>query len=142
MIGGQMIDLLSEGQTLSWEQLELMHLCKTASLITASLEFGALIANAPLADLEKLKKGGLAIGLAFQLIDDVLDYSSTEQELGKPIGSDHKKSKATAVTLLGIESARQKATDLLQKANDYLDSLSRPAPLIKTLCDQMVNRRK
>lgn len=142
MIGGQMIDLMCEGQKIDWELLEKMHLGKTASLIAAALEFGAIIADVPVTEVALLKKTGLAIGVAFQLIDDVLDYTSTEEELGKPIGSDHKKSKATVVTLLGIDLARQKARDLQETADAFLNALSRPTPLIKALFDQMVNRRK
>jgi geranylgeranyl diphosphate synthase, type II len=140
MIGGQMIDLLCEGKNIDWDVLETMHLGKTASLIAAALEFGALIADAPTAEVALLKKTGLAIGVAFQLIDDVLDCTSTEEELGKPIGSDQKRAKATAVTLLGLDTARQKATELLDAAAIYLNTLSNPTPLIKSLFHQMVNR--
>ncbi|MBS0604087.1 MAG: polyprenyl synthetase family protein [Verrucomicrobia bacterium] len=142
MIGGQMIDLLSVGQTVDWEILEQMHLGKTAGLITAALEFGGIIADVPPDDIISLRKTGLAIGTAFQLIDDVLDYTSTEEELGKPIGSDHSKSKATAVPLLGIHHTKEKAALLLQAAEENLNTLSRPVPLIRALFDQMVNRRK
>ena len=142
MIGGQMIDLLSVGQSIDWKLLEKMHLGKTAGLITCALEFGGIIADAPAKDLEALRKTGAAIGIAFQLIDDVLDYTSTEQELGKPIGSDHGKSKATAVPLLGIDATKEKAAILLQIADESLSTLSRPAPLIRALIEQMVNRRK
>ncbi len=142
MIGGQMIDLLCVGQNVDWEILQKMHLGKTAGLITSALEFGGIIAEAPSTDLESLRKTGLAIGIAFQLIDDILDYTSTVQELGKPIGSDRQKAKATAVPLLGINPTKEKAALLLQAADDSLNALSRPAPLIRALMDQMVNRRK
>lgn len=142
MIGGQVIDLLSVGKSIDWEILEKMHLKKTASLITAALECGGIIAGAPESDIKALNQTGLAIGIAFQLIDDVLDYTSTELELGKPIRSDEKKSKATAVPLLGIDLAKEKAAKLLQVADRELSNLSRPAPLIKALVGQMVNRSK
>jgi geranylgeranyl diphosphate synthase type II len=142
MIGGQMIDLLCVGQPIDWEILEKMHLGKTAGLITAALECGGILAGAPKKDIETLCKMGLAIGTAFQLIDDILDYTGTEADLGKPVGSDRDKSKATAVPLLGIPLAKQKAEELLQVAAEGLASLSRPAPLLKTLFDQMVNRSK
>lgn len=142
MIGGQMIDLLSVGQSIDWKLLEKMHLGKTAGLIIAALEFGGIIANAPAKDIEALRETGQAIGVAFQLIDDVLDYTSTEQELGKPIGSDQGKAKATAVPLLGIDATKEKAALLLQTADENLSMLSRPAPLIRALINQMVNRRK
>ncbi len=142
MIGGQMIDLLSEGQNVDWELLEKMHLGKTAGLIVAALEFGGIIAGVPDKDREALTKTGLAIGLAFQLIDDVLDYTSTEQELGKPIGSDQEKAKATAVPILGIHLSKEKASQLLQATDEHLKTLSKPVPLIRALFDQMVHRRK
>ena len=142
MIGGQMIDLLCVGQMIDWEVLEQMHVGKTAGLIVASLEFGGIIARAPPNDLQLLKKTGRAIGVAFQLIDDLLDYTGSEEELGKPIGSDKEKSKATAIPLLGIARTQEKALMLLEGAEENLNSLSRPAPLIKTLLEQMVNRRK
>lgn len=142
MIGGQMIDLLSVGKEIDWDLLEKMHVGKTAALIVASLEFGGIIAGAPEKDLEALRKTGFAIGVAFQIVDDILDYTSTEQELGKPIGSDRGKSKATAVPLLGTDGAKEKAAELLQVADENLRALSQPAPLIKVLIDQMVHRRK
>ncbi len=142
MIGGQMIDLLSVGEEVDWETLEMMHLGKTAGLIIAALEAGGIVANAPADDIAALRRIGLAIGTAFQLIDDVLDYTGTEAELGSPIGSDRDKAKPTAVTLLGIEPAQLKAAQLLSTAEEELATLSQPAPLLKGLFDQMVNRSK
>jgi geranylgeranyl pyrophosphate synthase len=141
MIGGQILDLLCVGQSVEWETIEKMHLGKTAGLISASLEFGGIIAQVSTADRESLKNLGLAIGTAFQLIDDLLDYTSTEEELGKPIGSDQKGLKATAIPLLGIELTKAKAEQLLKVADTHLSALSRPTPLIRALCNQMVNRR-
>lgn len=142
MIGGQMIDLLCVSQKVEWKLLEKMHLGKTAGLITAALEFGGIIAKAPQKDMEALQKTGLAIGLAFQLIDDLLDDTSTEEELGKPIGSDKENFKATALSVLGIKATQDMAAELLRAADESLSSLSRPAPLLKALLDQMVHRRK
>ncbi len=142
MIGGQMIDLLSENQSIDWSTLEIMHRCKTANLIIAALEFGAIIAKAPKPDLYHLQEAGLAIGIAFQLIDDVLDVTGTQEVLGKPIGSDQTNHKATAVSLLGIPKAQSQAHHLTQKAEQHLQSLSRPAPLLHTLFHQMTHRQK
>lgn len=142
MIGGQMIDLHFEGQAADWGILEQMHRGKTAGLITAALEFGGIVAKAPLSDMASLKKAGTALGVAFQLIDDVLDCTSTEEKLGKPIGSDQEKAKTTAVSLLGIPKAKEKATTLLEKALQELQALSHPSPLLLALFDQMVNRHK
>jgi geranylgeranyl diphosphate synthase type II len=142
MIGGQMIDLLSEGEQVSWDLLEKMHLGKTAGLIAASLEFGGIIAGASETDMKALQKTGLAIGIAFQLIDDLLDDTGTEEELGKPIGSDRENFKATAVSVLGSLATQEMATKLLKASDDNLSSLSCPAPLLRALLDQMVHRRK
>ncbi len=142
MIGGQMIDLLSVDQRVNWEILEQMHMGKTAGLITAALEFGGIIAQVSENDLETLQKTGRAIGLAFQLIDDLLDYTSTEEELGKPIGSDYNKAKPTAVSLLGVLDTKEKAALLLRTAEESLNTLSHPIPLIHAILDQMVHRRK
>jgi geranylgeranyl diphosphate synthase, type II len=142
MIGGQMIDLLSEGQSVDWKILEQMHRGKTAALITAALEFGGIISRVSPHDLNALQKAGSSIGIAFQLIDDVLDDTGVQEELGKTIGSDRGKDKATAVSLLGIEQAKVKADLLLQTAEENLSALSRPTPLLRALFDQMINRRK
>lgn len=142
MVGGQMVDLHFEGQTADWNILEQMHRGKTAGLIIAALEFGGIIARAPAEDIASLKKAGCALGIAFQLIDDILDYTSTTEELGKPVGSDRDRAKSTSVSLLGIAQAKEKAEALLQSAESALHALSRPAPLLHALFNQMVNRRK
>jgi len=142
MIGGQMIDLLYTGQAINWDILEQMHSGKTASLMTAALEFGGIIAQAPEEDMRALQSTGLAMGTAFQLIDDLLDYTGTQEELGKEIGSDKAKSKATAISLLGAAPTQEKATQLLHAAKEHLNTLSCPAPLLHALLDLTVNRRK
>jgi geranylgeranyl diphosphate synthase type II len=142
MIGGQMIDLLSEGWAIDWKILEQMHRGKTSGLIIAALEFGGIISRVPSQDLDLLKQAGSAIGVAFQLIDDVLDYTGAQEELGKTIGSDYERAKATAVSLLGIEEARTKAESLLQAAKKKLNNLSSPASLLNVLFEQMIYRKK
>ncbi len=134
MIGGQMIDLLSEGKEINWELLQQMHLGKTAGLITAALEFGGIVSQVSDADMEKLRQAGPAIGLAFQLVDDLLD------EADEAI-SDCYCGKATAVSILGAAKVKTKALELLQIANEHASSLSRPAPLLIALFQQMVDRK-
>jgi len=138
MIGGQMIDLLSEGQAIDWKILEQMHLRKTSGLIIAALEFGGIIASASSDDLNHLRKAGSAIGFAFQLVDDILDHTCGEP--GKPVSSDCKKTKATAVALIGIEEVRAKAEILLQAAKENLNALSSPAPLLSALFEHMIHQ--
>jgi len=140
MIGGQMIDLLSEGEAIDWKVLEQMHLGKTSGLIIAALEFGGIISGASSDALESLHKAGSAIGIAFQLIDDVLDYTGSQETLGKTIGSDRERSKATAVSLLGLEETRVKAEALLQMAKANLMTLPHSMPLLGMLFNQMIHR--
>jgi geranylgeranyl diphosphate synthase, type II len=142
MIGGQMIDLLSQGQTIDWKILEQMHLGKTSGLIIAALEFGGIISNLPMHHLNALKKAGAAIGVAFQLIDDLLDHTGIQEELGKTVGSDHEKAKATAVSLIGIKETRAQAEILLQTAKENLNCLPSPIPLLNALFEQMIYRKK
>jgi geranylgeranyl diphosphate synthase type II len=142
MLGGQMLDLLSEGKTIDFNTLEQIHRGKTASLISAALEFGGILAKASAADIIALQKAGEAIGIAFQFTDDILDTTSSREELGKPIGSDHNHSKATAVSLLGIENAQKSANALLQTAQEIITDLSCNPSLLTALFDQMIHRRK
>ena len=142
MIGGQMIDLLSVGKTVNWSTVELMHRCKTAGLLIAAVEFGAIIANVPPVERDLLKAAAESAGIAFQLVDDILDETGIEKDLGKTIGSDRENQKATAATFLGLTSARAKADALLSSAQMTLQSLSRPVPLLSSLFDQLVNRHK
>jgi geranylgeranyl diphosphate synthase type II len=127
MIGGQMIDLLSGGQSIDWTLLEQMHLGKTSGLMIAALEFGGILSRVPPDDLHALRKAGSAIGLAFQLADDLHDHAQ------------NKKSKTTAVTLLGIEGTRAKAEILLETAKENLNALSCSSLLLNELFDEMID---
>ena len=109
MIGGQLLDLEGEGLALSLEQLERIHRAKTGALLTASVRLGGLAAVAEPATLDALSRYGAAIGLAFQIADDVLDVTSTTDELGKTAGRDVALRKSTYPALLGIEGAITRA---------------------------------
>ncbi|HUJ14137.1 MAG TPA: farnesyl diphosphate synthase, partial [Thermoanaerobaculia bacterium] len=113
MIGGQVADL-EGGSTL--EQLEFIHRNKTAKLITASVMLGGLLADAPAPALEALRRYGQAIGLAFQIVDDLLDIGKTSEELGKTAGKDVAQGKLTYPSLIGVTAARKRADELLQEA--------------------------
>ena len=107
MLAGQAADVALEGKSLDVKTLDYIHLNKTAAMIRGALEAGALLGGA---EAETVKGFGLAgqnIGLAFQIIDDILDVTSTTEELGKPVHSDEKNQKTTYVTLFGVEEARR-----------------------------------
>ena len=116
MIGGQVVDLLSERKPIDWETLSFMYRGKTAALFSAALECGALISGAPLEERAALKAAGEYFGIAFQMQDDILDVTSNEATLGKPIGSDAANRKANALTLFGQERAQELTTAFHERA--------------------------
>lgn len=141
MIGGQVMDLDAEATPVSLATLEVIHQKKTASLIVASIEFGACIADAPARDLDLLRSFGHEIGLAFQIIDDVLDETGTFEEMGKSPHSDAENHKSTFVTLLGAAAAKDKGYEHFLKAKSNLDKLSCDSRLLVHLADFVINRR-
>jgi geranylgeranyl pyrophosphate synthase len=120
MIGGQQADLAGEGSSISLEQLEAVHSAKTGALIVGSVRIGALAAVAGPEQLEAFARYGRDIGLAFQIMDDVLDVTSTTSALGKTSGRDAVLGKCTYPALLGVEGARDRARSLI---DDGLESL-------------------
>jgi len=124
MVGGQMIDLQSEHKTLTLNELENLHALKTGALIQSALKLGALCQPNVSNDLlTALDTYGKALGLAFQITDDVLDITSSTEILGKPQGSDLQSDKSTYVSLLGLEGAKQKALEQTQIAVSTLKSI-------------------
>ncbi len=132
MIGGQMIDLISQGLKIDQTTLQEMHALKTAALISAALEFGAIVGHASLQDRALIRKSGVHIGIAFQIADDILD---AVQE-----SSDQKDQKATAVSLLGRQEAARYKDVLLIESLSALRLLSQPAPLLEKLFHKLVHR--
>ncbi len=117
MAGGQAIDLDSTGKSIELPELEMMHILKTGALIKASIQLGALCGKAPYpAATEALNRYAHAVGLAFQVIDDILDATTSTQDLRKTAGKDAAQNKSTYVTLLGIRHARELADDLHKQA--------------------------
>ena len=116
MIGGQLRDLAGEGLSLSLEEREEIHCAKTAALIAASVKMGGLAAGAGGARVAALECYGRAVGLAFQIMDDVLDVTSTSGDLGKTTGRDAALGKSTYPALLGVEGARRRAESLIDDA--------------------------
>jgi geranylgeranyl diphosphate synthase type II len=141
MVGGQVVDIESEGKAISAETLEYIHRCKTAALIRASLRTGALLAGAPPAALATITEAGERLGLAFQIVDDILDVEGSLAELGKSAGSDVRKQKATYPALHGIEASRTKARTLIEEAKVLLAPLGPPAEPIRSLADYIFERR-
>ena len=116
MVSGQMLDIKGENQVLTQDELEAIHRDKTGALIEASVMMGAVCAGAQTAALGHLKRYARAIGLAFQVQDDVLDITTDTITLGKPAGSDEKLEKSTYVKLLGVDGAQDYANELFEEA--------------------------
>lgn len=120
LIGGQVMDLEGEGRPTTAEQLKFIHESKTAALLTASLRLGALAGNATAEQLEAVGRFGYALGLAFQVIDDILDVTQSSEKLGKSAGKDVAAQKATYPALFGLETSRAEAARLTREALDAL----------------------
>ena len=140
MILGQSLDLASEGKRISWPELKEIHLRKTADLISASLEFGAIISGAPQSTRNVLASIGEDIGLSFQLIDDVLDVEGDPLLLGKPLLSDQENQKNTSVSLLGLKEARKLAEELLSNALKKCEDIGLKDSLLAELLPRLVYR--
>jgi geranylgeranyl diphosphate synthase type II len=121
LVGGQVADLEGEGKSLQLDDLRFIHEGKTAALLTTSLKLGAMSANASSAHLEAIRKFGMATGLAFQIIDDILDVTQTSEKLGKSAGKDLAAEKSTYPALLGLEGSRAEARRLTQESTDAID---------------------
>jgi geranylgeranyl diphosphate synthase type II len=142
MIGGQVVDLEAEHTQPTKEMLEYIHRSKTAALITASLVTGGLYAEARDSQVSKLRAFGWAIGLAFQIVDDVLDVTQTSEQLGKTAGKDTASEKATYPALFGIEASERKADSLVNEAFAQLDGFGEQAERLKELARFLVERKK
>jgi len=141
MAGGQQIDLESTGKTLSLPELELMHIHKTGAVIRAAVLLGFSCGKVAEPEMQKLDKYAKAIGLAFQVVDDLLDSEASTATLGKTAGKDAKHGKATYVTLLGLARARELAEALRAQAQAALAGLGAPARRLSELADFIVLRK-
>ncbi|MBL8029443.1 MAG: polyprenyl synthetase family protein [Fibrobacteres bacterium] len=141
MIGGQVADIESEGTAdVDAKTLEFIHIHKTEKLITTSLRTGAIIAGADEAKLAAITKYGQGIGLAFQIVDDVLDLTSDTATLGKDVGSDLENNKATYPRLYGIDKSRAEAKRLVNEAKDALALFGEKGAMLRELADFIVER--
>ena len=142
MAGGQAIDLASVGQTLTVPELEYMHIHKTGALIRAAVALGARSTGTPApAQLERLDHYAKCVGLAFQVVDDVLDQESSTATLGKTVGKDAANNKPTYVSALGLGRAKALAEELRKDAHDALSALGGAAKRLADLADFIVLRK-
>lgn len=141
MAGGQMIDMLAEGQTLDAHAISRLQLLKTGRLIQFSAEAGAILGRAPLPQRHLLAAYGRDLGAAFQIADDLLDAEGTTEETGKTAGKDAAAGKATMVAVLGAERARAQAELLARQAAAHMESFGERAALLRALAAYVVTRR-
>jgi len=141
LIGGQVVDVESEGKTdVSLETLNYIHAHKTGALLEACVVCGAILASASTADLQRLSRFAKNIGLAFQIIDDILDITATQEELGKTAGKDVQAGKVTFPSLWGIEESRRQASQLVADAKDQLAVFGSKALPLLAIADFITSR--
>ena len=141
MVGGQVVDIESEGKAITAETLEYIHRHKTAALIRASLRVGALLAGGDGKAVAAIGEAGSDLGLAFQIVDDILDVEGSLEELGKTAGSDERKQKATYPALHGLEASRRQAKMLIERAKQRLGVFGARAVPLQALADYVFDRK-
>lgn len=143
MVGGQCVDVLNENKqdNLTMEEILYIHENKTAALIECALMCGAVLAGANDEEVAQMEKVGSNIGLAFQIQDDILDVTSTFEELGKPIGSDEKNSKTTYLSLTGMEHSKAEVKRLSDEAVGILQSMNNRNEFLEELILSLISRR-
>lgn len=141
LIGGQAADIQSEGKIVNKETLNYIHSQKTGALITAAIRAGAIAAKASDKNLKLLTQYGEKIGLAFQIIDDILDIEGIEEEIGKETGSDKKSDKATYPKCLGMDVSKIKANQLVEEALIILQNFGRRAELLREITKFITSRK-
>lgn len=142
MVGGQVVDILQEDREVDLATLLYLHTHKTGSLIRACLRVGGIISSAGSEQMEALTRYGDRIGLAFQIVDDILDLEGSLEALGKRAGSDLRKKKATFPSLLGLEESRQRALSLVREAKHALSVFGDRGAALGAIADYVVARRR
>jgi geranylgeranyl diphosphate synthase type II len=142
MIGGQVVDIESEHAKPNVDTLEYIHAAKTGALITASVVSGGLYAGGSTQQVQGLRRFGIGIGLAFQIVDDVLDVTQSSEQLGKTAGKDTATEKLTYPALFGVEESLRKADALIADAHSALDPFGERAEILKELANYLVQRKK
>lgn len=140
MIAGQVIDLLSEGKPIAFEDLTDMHLKKTAALLSSCLEFAAVLGNASQKERSLLISYALDLGLAYQIQDDILDLTASFESLGKPTQSDIINQKATSINCLGLEKAQSYVKGLYESCMETLRKFERPTKVLEELTTKLILR--
>ncbi|MBI5559770.1 MAG: polyprenyl synthetase family protein [Deltaproteobacteria bacterium] len=141
MIGGQVMDMESEGVDVAFPVLESIHIHKTGALITSAVRCGAIIAGAKKGELEKLTGYGEAVGLSFQIADDILNVEGREEKLGKPVRSDKRREKAAYPALVGVVESKRLAEELLRKSLCAIEGFDEKAEPLRAIARFIVERR-
>lgn len=141
MVGGQVLDLQNEGKKVGASDLQKTDELKTGELIRAACVLGCVCAGADDKKIAAAEKYAHDIGIAFQIVDDILDVTSDEETLGKPIGSDEENQKSTYVSLLGIEKSRKTAEELTLNAQKALDAFDGDVTSLKDFAEKLKNRK-
>ncbi len=140
LIGGQVLDLEGEGKDLTRAQLVRIHENKTAALLTTSLRLGGMTANATVRQLDALTTFGYNLGLAFQVIDDILDVTQSTEQLGKTAGKDQAVDKATYPAILGLDKSKKEAARLTKKALSSLEIFGKKAQHLEAIAHYLLDR--
>ena len=142
LVGGQVLDLESEGKPdITVETLKFIHSHKTGALLETSVVAGAILAGASEADVQRLSRYAQNIGLAFQIVDDILDITATQEELGKTAGKDLRARKATYPSLWGLAESEKQARQLIEAAITELVSYGEKAEPLRAIANFIVNRK-
>ena len=141
MLGGQAVDVQAVGEPLSRDKLDFIYRLKTGALIEGAMMIGAILAGASKEEIETIARVAADVGLAFQIQDDILDVISTNQELGKPTGSDERNHKTTYITVQGLEKAKTDVAAISERAIRTLASLPQKNDFLEELIGALVTRR-
>ena len=140
MVGGQVVDVISEGKPIDKETLDFIHKNKTAAMLIGALKSGAVLGGATEEEIAKIERAGELIGVAFQIQDDILDVTSTFEKLGKPINSDEKNHKVTYATMFGIEKASEFVETMSDEAINILKSMGEKTDFLVKLTEYLIKR--
>lgn len=140
MIGGQVVDVESAGKKIDQEVITFIYSLKTCALIETAMMIGAVLAGASEEEVQKVEAIAWKVGMAFQIQDDILDVTSTNEVLGKPVHSDEKNDKTTYVTLVGYERAKEEVERLSIEAIFELENLNKQNPYLMCLIEKLINR--